>query len=328
MSLKSLDPQCLEVLRLLELSAPIGPSNAETARAVDLWRKQNLADEGPSVFDTRRVSIPAETGTIGAVVYRPNEAIAPGVLVWIHGGGWVAGSPDTVDDMARTLAVTSGCVVVSVDYSLAPEHPFPAGLMDCRAAVEWAATNSKTLGAKPNRLAVGGDSAGGNLAAAVTLLARDQGGPAIDFQLLVYPVTCRDAEVESRERYAEGFWLTAEMMRWNWDNYLDRDDDAANAYASPLLAESLAGLPPACILLADCDVLHDEGILYANRLRDHGVAAEVRTYEGMLHGFLACARAIDAGRTALRDGGKAVHAALAGASDGQSQPQMISGPSS
>lgn len=310
MSLESLDIQCREVLRLDAARGVTGPMSIELAREGDLWRKRCLASDGPSVFEVRRLAVPTETTAVGAVVYRPTEALAPGVLVWLHGGGWVCGSPDTADDMARTLAVASGCVVMSVDYSLAPERRFPAGLIDCQAAVAWAAANADILGAEPGRLAVGGDSAGGNLAAAVTLLARDRGGPSIDFQLLVYPVTCRDLDAGSRGLYADGYWLTAEMMTWNWRQYLEHDKDALNPYASPLLAESLADLPPACILLAECDILYDEGRLYAERLLDHGVPVDVRSYPRMLHGFLACAGIVDAGRTALYDAGGAVRTAL------------------
>jgi acetyl esterase len=217
---------------------------------------------------------------------------------------------DGADFQARTLARASNCVVLSVDYRLAPEHPFPTPAEDAFAAVRWAATNAEALGAERDRIAVGGDSAGGNLTAAVTLMARERGGPDIAFQLLVYPTIVRDLEADSRDRYAEGYWLTTADMDWFWAQYLARDGDATHGHASPLLAESLEDLPPTMIVLAECDVLHDEGVLYARRLQQAGVPVTIRRYEGMIHGFSACARIVGDATAALADAGAAVGGAL------------------
>jgi acetyl esterase len=306
----TLHPQCEEVLRRIARWPVPDKMTVEYARAQDVRRSTELSGPRQGVFEARSLVIPGDGAALRAVLYRPTSLVAPGILVWLHGGGWVVGSTAASDDQLRALANASSCAVLSVDYRLAPEHRFPTPTGDALAAVRWAAANAPALGAE-RRVAVGGASAGGNLAAAVTLLARDLDGPAIDFQLLVYPVTCRDLEdAASRKRYADGYWLTASEMRWFWAQYLAGDDDAQSPYASPLLAESLADLPPAFILLAECDVLYDEGRRYAARLAEHGVTTELRVYDGMLHGFVACGGVVDAAWDALRDAGRAVREGL------------------
>jgi len=305
-----LHPDCVEVLRRAEAwGAPARPT-VEQARALDVRRMRELGGAAQQVAEVRELAIPTHAGDVPARLYRPCDDVADGVLVWLHGGGWMLGSPDTSDDQVRALTNASRCAVLSVDYRLAPEHRFPAGLEDAYAAVSWAAAHPEELGAPACRLAVGGDSAGGNLAAAVTLMARDRGGPPIEAQLLVYPALCRELEAPSRERYAEGYWLTAAGLDVCWERYLARPEDALQAYASPLLAESFAGLPPAVVLLAECDVLHDEGERYARRLEQAGVPTQLHVYPGMLHGFLACAGVVRQAWDALELAGRAVGDAL------------------
>jgi acetyl esterase/lipase len=301
-----LHPDCEEVLRRVAAwEPPAGVDDVEAMRVGERWRVAELAGTGEHVHEVRPVAIPAGRQDIPAVAYRPTADVAAGVLVWLHGGGFVVGSPAAADYQARGLARASGCVVLTVDYRLAPEHRFPAGLEDALTAVRWAAEHAESLGAR-RRIAVGGDSAGGNLAAAVALMARDQGGPQIDFQVMIYATFGRDVVTASRQRLAEGYWLTAEWLNWCWEQYLERDEDATNPYASPLLAESLAGLPPALIVVAECDVLHDEGELYAERLRQDGVSVSLVRYEGMLHGFIACAAVVGEAGEALRAIGQEV----------------------
>jgi acetyl esterase len=217
---------------------------------------------------------------------------------------------DGADLAARALAAASGCAVVSVDYRLAPEHPFPAAPEDCYAATAWVAEHARSLGAARGHLAVGGDSAGGNLAAVVSRLARDRGGPRVDLQLLVYPVVARAPDTPSYREFADGYWLTAEAMAWFWRHYVPPGQDGSDPRASPLLCDSLARLPPAVVAIAECDLLRDEGEQYAARLRAEGVPVQLRTYAGMLHGFLACAGAIDEAWVAFEELGAAVAAAL------------------
>ncbi|MCY4223095.1 MAG: alpha/beta hydrolase, partial [Thiotrichales bacterium] len=214
-------------------------------------------------------------------------------LVYFHGGGHVIGSPDTHDATARNLCNGAGCVVMSVDYRLAPEHKFPAAAEDAFAAVHWCATHGAEIGVDPRRIAVGGDSAGGNLAAVAALMAREAGGPAIRLQVLVYPVTDYACDTASYHIWATGYVLEAASMRWYRDHYLRDEADRRDWRAAPLRAADLSGLPPAFVLTAQCDVLHDEGEAYAQRLRAAGVEVEYHRCDGMIHGFFTMAPAID-----------------------------------
>jgi acetyl esterase len=221
-----------------------------------------------------------------------------------------SGTLDTYDPLCRALAAAVPAVVVSVDYRLAPEHRYPAAVEDAYAATMWASRNAAGLGGSQDQLAVAGDSAGGNLAAVVALGARDRGGPPIAFQLLVYPVMDAAADTASRREYAEGFYLTAAGMRWYWDHYLGGADGAAPD-ASPLRAAFLGGLPPATVITAEHDVLRDEGEAYAARLGEAGVAATVRRYPGVVHGFFRWRAVTEAADAALREAAAAVRSALA-----------------
>ena len=249
---------------------------------------------------------------VRARAYTPRDARegALPLLVWLHGGGWVAGDLDNHDATCRALANASGCKIVAIDYRLAPEHKFPAGLDDCYAATRWLATHGDSLGIDPRRIAIAGDSAGGNLAAAVTLMARDRGGPVLAFQLLVYPVTHHAFDTPSYRQYGDGYLLTAEGMRWNWNHYLPDAAAGLDPLASPLLAPDLRSLPPALVIVAECDPLCDESEAYARRLADAGVPVECKRYDGMLHAFFTLGQVFDDGRAAVAHAGEAVRRAL------------------
>lgn len=234
--------------------------------------------ELPSVEDT---TVPGPDGDLPVRIYTPaNAGDPPDVIVFFHGGGWVICDLDTHDRTTRRLARDLGAVVVSVDYRLAPEARWPAAAEDAYAATVWARQHYG-----PRRLLVAGDSAGGNLAAVVSLMARDRGGPAIDHQLLVYPVTNHGFDTVSYTENAEGYFLTRTHMTWYWDQYLGDEGDGTHAYASPLQAEDLSGLPPATVLTAELDPLRDEGEAYAEALSTAGVATEALRADGMFHGF-------------------------------------------
>ncbi len=239
-------------------------------------------------------------------LYRPRGPIA-GVVLFAHGGGFVHCGLDSHDAICCRLARKSDCVVAAPDYRLAPEHPFPAATEDVYAALRWVAANAERLGSR--RVAVAGDSAGGNLAAAATLMARDRGGPEVAFQLLYYPPTCGITDVPSRASNAEGYFLTTEAMHWYLRQYMD-DTSHAHPYFAVADAE-LAGLPPAAIFTAEFDPLRDEGAVYAERLRAAGIAVSYRCLPGTIHGFLSFYAMQPSARVALDQGAAAVRAALA-----------------
>ena len=225
-------------------------------------------------------------GPLAVRLYWPDAPAPHRMLVYAHGGGFVRGDLDTHDHVCRELCTTAPCLVVSVDYRLAPEHPFPAALDDCLFATRWARAHATALRGDANCLLVAGDSAGGNLAAMVCLRARDALEPPIQGQLLFYPVTAHyDPPTPSYGEFAEGHFLTRDTMRWFIDRYLGAASSATDAF--PLAAQDLRGLPPALVMTAECDPLRDEGRAYSERLRATGVACEYRCVDGMLHGFIA-----------------------------------------
>lgn len=257
-------------------------------------------------------SVPVDGGEITVRVFSPLEHDRQNplpVLVWFHGGGFTVGDLATSDATAAELANSTGCVVANVDYRLAPEHPFPGPLEDCYAAVQWVVDAAADLGVDSARVAVGGDSAGGNLAAAVCLLARERGGPAIRFQLLVYPCLDPRRSYPSYRENGEGLLLTASVMEWFWHNYLG-DGDPEAPLAAPIYAPDLGGLPPALVVTAEYDPLRDEGEAYAERLRQAGVIAESSRYDGQIHGFVGLYGMFDAGRKAVDEISRALRAAL------------------
>ncbi len=247
--------------------------------------------------------IPGPGGEMQIRIYQPpsrDDGAALPVTVFFHGGGFVVCSIESHDGICRQLCRRSGTIVVSVDYRLAPEAKFPAPVDDCLAATRWVAEHASSFGADPARLAVAGDSAGGNLAAVIALRARDEGGPAISAQLLLYPVT--DHYAVQRPSYSErgsGYGLTREAMVWFWDHYLPHAQDGAHMFASPLRAASFAGLPSAYVMTAGFDPLRDEGVAYAERLGQAGVPVQFAQYEDMNHGFLFWVGLIDTSTTAM-----------------------------
>jgi len=265
-------------------------------------------DEQPvhSVADRK---IPGDGGLLGVRVYRPSAAAALPGLVYFHGGGFVLGGLDMNDRPCRALANQSGCVVISVDYRLAPEHPFPAAADDAYAATSFVAENAASFGVDRARVAVAGDSAGGNLAAVVALRARDSGGPALAFQLLVYPLVDFTDESPSMRDFADGHFLTAAGLHWFAGHYLPPSVDRRQPWVSPLHT-NLKGLPPALVMTAECDPLRDQGETFAKRLQDAGVPAELKRYDGMFHPFFSLPGAIDGGKAAIADAAAALRKAL------------------
>ncbi|POX57377.1 alpha/beta hydrolase [Streptomyces sp. Ru71] len=263
----------------------------------------------PRVTD-RSVPGPEGAPDVPVRVYEPRAGSAEPlpVVVFFHGGGWVLCDLDTHDGICREIALHTGALVVSADYRRAPEHRFPSAAEDAYAVTAWVSAHAARLGCDPRRLAVAGDSSGGNLAAAVTLMARDRGGPGIAGQLLAYPVLDHRMEAASYTTYATGFFHTTAHMRWYWEQYLGDDGDGAHPYASPGLAPDLTGLPPAVVVLPECDPLRDDGLGYARRLRAAGAAPRVWVWPGVFHGFLGLGgvlpeadRALTEAAQALRD---------------------------
>jgi acetyl esterase len=272
---------------------------AAEARLLFNAGRKVLAPDPMPVAETRDLAIAGPGGPIPARLYRAAATGTLPVLVFFHGGGWVVGDIESHDTVCRHLASRASCAVLSVDYRLAPEHKFPAAVEDCFAATAWVAGNAAALGVDAARLAVGGDSAGGNLAAVVSLLARDRDAPRIIQQLLIYPATDAAMRHDSIGRFAEGYVLTRATMRWFYDQYLRAPEDAADWQASPLAAPDLKGLPPAYVLTAGYDPLCDEGDAYAARLAAAGVAVTHRTFPGQVHGFAMNGKIIRAAETAL-----------------------------
>jgi acetyl esterase len=288
---------------------PLEQQSVEQARRLHVEGTAALAGSPVEVAAVDDRTIPGPAGDLGARVYTPHGQPPFPIVVWFHGGGWVVGTLDTYDTVCRALAAAAPAVVVAVDYRLAPEHRYPAAAEDAYAATLWASRNAAELGGSQQRLAVAGDSAGGNLAAVIALGARDRGGPAIGFQLLVYPITDHGMDTASYREHADGYHLTAAGMRWYWDHYLGGADGGAPD-ASPLRAAFFGDLPPALVITAEHDVLRDEGEAYVARLQAAGVPAAVSRYPGMVHGFFRWRAVTPAAEAAMQEAAAAVRAAL------------------
>lgn len=250
--------------------------------------------------------IPGPLGDIPVRIYTPEGQGPFPALIYFHGGGFVVGNLDMVDVPCRMLANQAECVVISVDYRLAPEYKFPAPLEDAYAAVTWIAEYGETISVDSARIAVGGDSAGGNLAAAISLMAKDKSGPDISFQLLIYPTLSNLFDTESYQAFEEGYLLSTRDLEWFWGHYLENDEDGQNPYASPILAEDLSGLPPALIIVAEYDQLRDEGEAYGQRLKEAGVSTEITRYDGMIHNFYLMPAVFPQGKEAIEQSAKAL----------------------
>jgi acetyl esterase len=314
-----LDPQARALLDLMA-SRGVPPTHTldpATARAFYRDRRTFTQPDPPAVAAVHELGCEGPHGPIPLRSYRPARPAGAGeaplpLLVYFHGGGWTIGDLDTHDVLCRQLAVAAGVGVLSVDYRLAPEHPFPAAFDDCLAATAWARANAAALGADPKRLAVGGDSAGGNLAAAVCLAERDARlaappesaaaaalSPPIAFQLLIYPATDQRAGAPSHTTNAQGYLLTADSIAYYRGHYLPQAADHEDWRASPLLAKSHAHLPPALVLTAGFDPLRDEGRLYADALSAAGTKAQYVCFERQIHGFVPMGRVFDEALTAV-----------------------------
>ncbi|HLX80584.1 MAG TPA: alpha/beta hydrolase [Burkholderiales bacterium] len=266
-----------------------------------------LTPDPPAVESVQLLLAPGPTGSAGPVpvrAYRPKgagkEEVLP-ALVFFHGGGWVIGDLDTHDVVCRTLANGARCAVFSVEYRKAPEAPFPAAVDDCFSALTFVSGNSERLKINSKQIAVGGDSAGGNLATVMALMARDAGGPPVSFQLLIYPGVDQRMDHPSIDRNGEGYLLTKKSMLYFRGHYLPKKEDWLDWRASPLLAKTLAGLPPAFVMTAGFDPLVDEGRAYADRLKNEGVPTEYKNYADMVHGFITMGRVLDTTNVALAD---------------------------
>jgi len=306
-----LDPQAqalVDAMAKLNLK-PIEDSTPEEARES---MRSRTAALGPfaEVAAVTEHRVPVTGGEIAVRLYAPGGAGPHPALVFYHGGGWVIGDLYTHDGVCRTLTNAAGCIVASVDYRLAPEAKYPVAAEDSYAALLWIVANAARLGIDPRRVAVGGDSAGGNLSAAVALMARERTGPALVYQALIYPVTNYDLDTPSYHENATGYVLTREAMRWFWRHYLAREEQGREPLASPLLAPNLTGLPPALVITAACDPLRDEGEAYAARLRDAGVPVTLTRYDGMFHGFVRMTRILDQSRVLLDEMAGALRKAL------------------
>jgi acetyl esterase len=292
----SLHPQVVQLLeRVAKSPLPLlHEVPAHVARRIYRDTRAALAPGAPEVAEVRLLIAP---GPVALRYYRPQGARADEqlpALVYFHGGGWVIGDLDTHDVLCRQLANGARCAVYSVDYRMGPEHPFPAAVEDCVAATQFVA-------ARHALIAVGGDSAGGNLAAVVALHARDHGGPPIAYQLLVYPATDQRLQHPSIRRNGEGYLLTKKGMDYFQAQYLPRKEDLVDWRASPLLAKSLAGLPPAYVITAGYDPLLDEGRAYAERMAREGVEVAYREYSDMVHGFILFGGVLDTANAAVAE---------------------------
>ena len=275
-----------------EESATLGPPEA-----VD--RIEDRTVPGLSTAGEASVDVPIRIYTPN--VKRPRDEGPLGALVFYHGGGWVAGDISTHEDICCRLANAAGCVVVSVGYRLAPESKYPAAVNDAFAATRWVFENARLIGVDPERIAVGGDSAGGNLAAAVAQMLRDNNAFKPVLQVLIYPAVDFAFDRPSCIENGQGYLLTLDSLRWFWDCYLAREEDGRQPYASPIRAASLAGLPPALVQTAQYDPLRDEGEDYARRLQQAGVAVKLTRYDGMIHGYFRCGVMFDQANVAVAE---------------------------
>lgn len=307
-----LDPQAEALLQQLIQGNVPSLSTLSPAEAREMTRSMALLAGAPeAVARVENLTVPGPGGQIPVRVYTPSGEGPFPVLVFYHGGGWVICDLDTHDSLCRSLANRASCVVVSVDYRLAPEHKFPAAVEDACAALQWVAHNARRINGDPNRIAAGGDSAGGNLATVVSIMARDQNGPSIKYQLLIYPVTDLSSSDLSVDRdRADGYFLTAADGEWFCEQYLNCAEDRLDPRVSPLLTPDLSRLPPALVITAEFDVLRDQGEAYAKRLRKAGVSAKCTRYKGMIHGFMTMDGLLDRARDGIEEASAALRAAF------------------
>jgi acetyl esterase len=310
-----LDPQANA---LLERVAQAGRPSLHTLAPEEARRQYRetrlpLQPAPPEVATAEDRSIPGPHGTIGVRIYRPLGTRSGDVLpalVYFHGGGFTIGDLETHDVVCRSLANEARCAVVSVDYRMGPEHKFPKAVDDCVAATRWVAAEAKQLSIDADRIAVGGDSAGANLATVAALIARDHGGPKLTFQLLIYPTTTLQHNTASTAELGQGYVLTLDVMHYFRDCYLNGPQDYTDWRASPLLAPDVSGLPPALIMTAGYDPLREEGKAYADRLTAAGVKVTYVCCTGMIHGFITMGKVLDAANKAIAESATALRNAF------------------
>nr|ACL67844.1 lipolytic enzyme [uncultured bacterium] len=292
-----------------------------SSQGVELVRQGYVAmraflSEKPAVANVEDRAIPGPAGDIPVRIYTPVGHQDPyPVLVYCHGGGWVIGDLETHDGISRAFANAAGCIVVSVDYRLAPENKYPAAVDDAFAALNWVAEHAAEFDGDATRIAVGGESAGANLTAVIAQLAKDAGGPTLAYQILAYPVTNLAFDTESYRENSEGYFLTQESMRWFWGLYLNDDSEGADPRASPLLREDVSGLPPGIVVTPEYDPLRDEGEAYGMRLQEAGVDFEIWRAEGMIHDFLGMTNILPESKAAIATLGGKLQAAFANVHD-------------
>lgn len=306
-----LDPQVQFLLdQLAALDAPIMDALTPADVRQQMRARVALFGEPETVAHVEDRAIPGPQGEIPVRIYTPAGSAPFPLLVFFHGGGWVIGDIDTHDGLCRSLANRAACVVVSVAYRLAPEHKFPAAPEDCYVATQWVAEHAADLHGDASRIAVAGDSAGGNLSAVIAQMARDRGGPHLSFQLLLYPATDLTMSSPSIDENAEGYYLTKADMIWFTNHYINNEGDKKDPQASPLFASNLQALPPALIITAEYDPLRDEGEAYAQKLKDTGVLVTLHRYNGVIHGFVSMAPFLDQGKLAVDECAHALRAAF------------------
>jgi acetyl esterase/lipase len=298
----ALNPQVKQFLETLEsLDVPpfesMGVAEARAAAAASA----ELIGPPLPVAEIRDLAVSGLGGEIRVRLYRPEGDAACPALVYLHGGGWVLGDIPTHEKLCTEIVEGAGCAVVSVDYRLAPEHKFPAAAEDAFSAVQWVMSQAEQIGIDSHRVAVGGDSAGGNLATVACLMAKDRCAKMPVGQILVYPITDCDFDTPSYHENAEGYLLTRATMGWFWDCYVGSDEDMLHPYASPLRAEDLSGLPPALVITAEYDPLRDEAETYARRLQEAGVPVALTRYDGMIHAFIRRTDLFDQAHAAQRE---------------------------
>jgi acetyl esterase len=309
-----LDPQLVPLIDAMASTPDAKPTHEQSPEEARVGYRALGAMFGPGeeVASVDDRSIPGPSGEIPVRIYTPEGTGPFAVLVFFHGGGFVIGDLESHDKECRALTNRAGCTTVAVDYRLAPEHPFPAAAEDCYAALEWVGAHAESFGGDSTRIAVGGDSAGGNLSTVVALMTRDRGGPTLRFQLLIYPcVDARDNDLyPSRAENQAGPFLLRATMDYFMEHYFagckDREASRRDALASPLLAESLAGLPPALLVTAELDVLRDEGEAYGAALEAAGVDVDLHRYDSQPHAFFQLSPILDAGKQVLDEAGAAL----------------------
>lgn len=305
-----LDKQIALILQQFsDLPAP-DYSQLDAAHYRQFCDNMQPAIPGVPMAEVRNLRVEGAIGELDARLFRPSEESNLPLLVYFHGGGFVVGNLDTHDNLCRSLAHLTDAVVVSVAYRLAPEHPFPAAPLDCYRATCWLVEHAAQLGVDGSRLAVAGDSAGGNLALAVSQLAVQRQGPKIRYQCLFYPVTDAGCDSHSYREFADGFFLTGAMMNWFWQQYLQEDGQGEDPLASPLRAGSVAHLPPTTLITAEFDPLRDEGEAFAERLRQAEVPVRVQRCEGMIHGFISMAPFVEGAAQVLSEAAADLREAL------------------